>query len=898
MLPAISAFLGRFSSLFRKRRMESEMSEELAFHRDRLREKYLQEGMSASEAERAARVRFGDAQRWRERLREIWSFRLLEELMRDVRFSLRLLWKSPGFTAVAMATLALGVSANTAVFALIDSLLLRPLPIPAAHEMVVLTMLEDGSRSPTSFCTPFFRSLEGQSDVFQNVFAFVNDTLQVRADSGNVNVHGVMVSGQYFAAMQVKPLLGRYLTPADDKEGGSPSGFAIVISEQFWKNWFDGAPDVVGRKLTIANVPFTVVGVIPKSFMGADPTQQPQIYAPISADPIIDAPRDHLHGGTHAWWLTAMARLKPGIELDKANAALQSVSASVLHESGGEPEWIKDEEMHHFRFGAESGSNGFAYVRSVFRKPLLTMFAMCGGLLLLACLNLASLLLARGAVRERELATRRALGATRARLVRQLMIESLLLAGLGTGLGVAFAPMVSHALSALLSGGNGPDSMVLDASADWRLYSFAASVALIASVLIGLVPALRATDGDLNEQIKNGQHAQQKHARAKLIPRLLMISQVALALILVSGAALLATSLVRLYRTGLGFDPHGVVNIAFSMDKQQLDGDPLIEIYRQIEEGLKTAPGVKEVSFQSIVPLSHRNWNGTYTTPGGTRQLIWLNSVGPEYFHTMRIPVEQGRTFTWNDTKTSGMKIILNRSAAKRFFPTGDVVGRQILDRDKTVYEVVAVVGDVKYRDVRGPATPAGYVPIQQDPQKKPSFNAVVRVDGPWAPLVPFSRELAARLAPSIPAPVIRPMDDVVDTSISTERMMALLGLFFAGCSLLVTAIGLYGTLSYTTARRANEIGIRIALGAQRLRVTMMVFRENAVVVAIGTGSGLAVAVALSTMLTSFLYETSTRDPWILMAATLTLVGVASAASILPALRASWIDPMQAIRSE
>lgn len=898
MLPAIRAFLGRFSSLFRKRRMESEMSEELAFHREQLREKYLQEGMSEPAAERAARVRLGDAQRWQERLREVWSFRLLEELMRDVRFSLRLLWKSPGFTTVAMITLALGVSANTAVFSLIDSLLLRPLPVPAAHEMVVLDQLEDGSRPGNSFCTPFFRSLEGQSDAFQNVFAFVNDTFQVRGESGNVNVHGVMVSGQYFAAMQVKPLLGRYLTPADDKEGGSPSGFAVVISEQFWKNWFAGASDVVDRKLTIANVPFTVVGVMPKRFMGADPTRQPQIYAPMSADPIIDAPRDHLHGGTHAWWLTVMARLKPGVELDKANAALQVVSTSVLHASGGEPEWIKDEELHHFRLAAEPGSNGFAYVRSVFRKPLLTMFAMCGGLLLLACLNLASLLLARGAARERELATRRALGATRARLIRQLMIESLLLAGLGTGLGVALAPIVSHALAAMLSGGNGPDSMVLDASADWRLYSFAAAVALIASVLIGLVPALRATDGDLNEQIKNGQHAQHKHARTKLIPRLLMISQVALALILVSGAALLATSLVRLYRTGLGFDPHGVVNIAFSMDKQQLDGDQLMEIYRQIEEGLKTAPGVKDVSFQSIIPLSHRNWNGTYTTPGGTRQIIWLNSVSPEYFHTMRIRVEQGRMFTWNDTKASGMKIILNRSAAKRFFPMGDVIGRQILDSDKVAYEVVAVVDDAKYRDVRGPATPAGYVPIQQDPQKKPSLNAVVRVDGPWTPLAPFSRDLAARLAPSIPAPVIRPMDDVIETSISTERMMALLGVFFAGCSLLVTAIGLYGTLSYATARRTNEIGIRIALGARRLRVMTMVFRENAVVVAIGSGVGLAVAATLSTLLTSFLYETSTRDPWILAAATMTLVCVASAASILPALRASWIDPIQAIRSE
>ncbi|NUQ30035.1 MAG: ABC transporter permease [Acidobacteriaceae bacterium] len=873
------------------------MSEELEFHRERLREKYLQEGMSEKAAERAARVRLGNAQRWQERLRELWSFRLLGEGVRDIRFALRLFWKSPGFAAVAIATLALGVSANTAVFSLINGLLLRPLPVPNAQQMMVLSYLDDAPRPGYSFCTPFFRGLEEQRDAFQNVFAFVNDTFQVRGESGNVNVHGAMVSGQYFPAMQVNALKGRYLTPADDQEGGSPAGFAVVISEGFWKSWFNGASNVVGKTLTIANTPFTVVGVMPKRFMGADPTRQPEIYAPLSADPIIDAPRDHIHGGTHAWWLTVMARQKPEVDLEKANAVLQSISTSVLRASTGESEWIKDEEKHHFRFAAETGSNGFAYVRSVFRKPLLTMFAMCGGLLLLACLNLASLLLARGAARERELATRRALGATRLRLIRQLMIESFVLATLGTGLGIVLTPFVGHALTAMLSGGSGPDSMVLDISPDWRLYGFAGAIVFIAAVLIGLMPAWRATEGDLNEQIKSGQHAQQR-GQTRLIPRLLMISQVALALILVSGAALLATSLIRLYRSGLGFDPHGVVNISFSMDKQQLDGEPLMEVYRQIRERLKTEPGVKDVSFQFIVPLSHRNWNKSYSAGGGEQHLIWMNSVGPDYFKTMRIPLKQGREFIWSDTKASGMKIILNRAAAKLLFPQGGVIGRQIVDHNKSAYEVVAVVEDAKYRDVRGPATAAGYIPMQQDEQEKPSFNAVVRIDGPWAPLVPFSKELAARVAPSIPAPIVRPMDEVVDTSISTERMMALLGVFFAGCSLLVTAIGLYGTLSYATARRSNEIGIRMALGAQRLRVVIMIFRENAVVVAIGCGAGLAVAVALSTILTSFLYETSTRDPWVFAVATITLTCVASAASLLPAMRASWIDPMQAIRSE
>jgi predicted permease len=876
------------------------MADELEFHQEMLRSKYLREGMPTREAARAARRRMGDARRWQERLREVWQFQWLENLVRDVRFSARLLMKSPGFTVIALATLALGVGANTAVFTLVNGLLLRPLPVPEAQQMVVLSY-EDGGKSPGySFCTPFFRGLEDKHDVFQNVFAYNADVLQVRGESGNENVRGVLVSGQYFAAMQVAPLMGRYLTPEDDKEGGSPQGLAVVISEEFWRNWFGRAPDVVGKKLIIANTPFTVVGVMPKRFTGVDPTQRPLIYAPLSADPILDAPRDHIHAGTHAWWITVMARLQPGVTLEQANAALLPASLPILHASTDEAQYIQGEEKHHFHFAAEPGSNGFAYVRFLFRKPLVTMFCMCGGILLLACLNLASLLLARGAARERELATRLALGATRWRLVRQLLIESLLIAVGGTALGLALAPVVSHSLAAMLAGGNVQNTMVLDASLDLRVFGFAALIAVVAAVLIGLIPALKATGSELNEQIKEGQHTVKAHD-SRMLPRVLMASQVGLALVLVAGAGLLATSLVKLYRSGFGFDPRGVVNVSFAMDKQQLDGDPLIELYRQIGEGLKTQPGVKDMSFEAIVPLSGRGWNGRWAVAGGEKHLIWLNSVAPGYFRTMRIPMFQGREFTWSDTNASGPKIILNQAAAKQFFPGGGALGRQVVDTmdpDKKAYEVVAIVGDAKYRDARMSAPAAAYVPIQQDRQKKASFTAVLRVEGPWAPLVASSRELASRLAPSIPAPVVRPMDDVVDTSVGSERMMALLGVFFAVCALLVTAIGLYGTLAYATARRTSEIGIRMALGAQRLRVMAMVFRENAVVAAVGCGAGLGTAVMLSKLLASFLYETSPRDPMVFVGSVAALGAVACGASLLPALRAARIDPMSAIRCE
>ena len=895
----ILEFIGRLRSLFRRGRMEREMAEELQFHQDQLRSKYLREGMSEEIANRAVRKRFGNEQRWQERLREVWQFRWLEELVRDAKFSVRLLMHSPGFTTIALLTLALGVGANTAVFSLINGLLLRPLPIPEAQQMAVLHIDDGGPAPGYSFCTPFFRALESKRDVFANVFAFNDDVLQVRGKAGNENIPGVLVSGQYFAAMQVAPLLGRYLTPEDDKVGGSPEGLAAVISEGFWERWFNRDPDVIGRKLVIANTPFTVVGVMPKRFTGADPITKPEIYAPLSADPIIDAPRDHINAGMHAWWLTVMARLKSGVTLQQANLALQTVSEPILHAASDDANYTKREEGR-FRFGAELGSNGFAYVRFLFRKPLVTMFAMCGGILLLACLNLTGLLLARGAARERELATRLALGATRRRLVRQLLLESLLLAIVGTALGLGMAPVVSHALAAMLLGGrNVGQRVALDTSLDLRVLLFSALIVVMVALLIGLIPALRATGRELNEQIKEGQHTSRAPERRKLFPRFLMATQVALALVLVTGAGLLATSLLRLYRSGFGFDPRDVVNIAFNMDKQNLEGDDLTLLYRQIGDGLRMLPGVEDVSFEFIVPLSHLGWNGNYSSPTGGQHVIWLNSVGPEYFKTMRIPLFKGRAFSWNDTKVSGLKIILNESAAKLFFPKGEALGRQVVSVDeKTSFEVVGIVGDVKYKDVRSSAPAAAYMPIQQDPQPKPSLTAVLRVSGPLGPLAAASRSLASRLAPLIPAPTVYPMSEVVDRSLGMERMMATLGTFFAVCALLVTGIGLYGTLAYATSRRTAEIGIRMALGAQRSRVMTMIFRENAVIATIGCAAGLTAAILLSKLLASFLYETLPRDPLVFGGSVALLTIIACAASLLPALRAARVEPISAIRYE
>ncbi len=902
MAPALHEFLLRLKALFRKRRMDRDMAEELEFHQVMLREKLLRQGVPQAEVDAATSRTFGNGARWHERLRELWQFPTLEHLLRDVSFSLRLLRKSPGFTAVALLTLALGVGANMAIFSLINGLLLRPLPVPQSEQLVVLR-IDNGPRPQYSMGASFFRSLERRREVFSDVFAFFDAGLQVKGHSGNEEIDGQFVSGEFFAALQTPPLMGRILTRDDDRTGGNPAGLAVVISEGFWNRWFNRAPDVVGRKLQIDNTVFTVAGVMPKRFIGADPTQRPEIYVPLAAEAIVDAPDSMIAAGYHGWWLRVMARLRPGVTLDQANAALLPISMPIVRDNVPEADWIARAEKNHFRFSVEPGSRGFTYIRSVFRKPLVAVFCMCGAILLLACLNLASLLMARSASRERELATRLAVGASRRRLVQQLLIESLLIALMGTALGLACVPAVSRSLAAMLISGGNPGGLYLDTSLDIRVYAFAALIAAAAALLIGLLPALQATSGNLSDHIKEGQHAAQAHERRRILPRAMLAAEVGLALMLVVGAGLLATSLVRLYESGAGFDPRGLVNIAFNMDKQPLQGAALIRLYQQLGEGLSHQPGVKSSSFALMIPLTGNGWDNGYRVPGGRSHDLDMNAVSPGYFQTMRIPLLEGRDFQWRDVSATGSKkIILNQAAAKLLFPGrnagGQSIQREVKKATYESYEVIGVVGDVKYYDLQSPAPAAVYLAPSENDSSMHSYTAVLRVDGPAGPLAAAARSLAARLAPDIPPPVMTTMNSVIDDSISSARLMALLSIYFAACALLVTGIGLYGTLAYATARRTSEIGIRMALGADRARVVGMVFRENAVIAFTGALAGLIAALLAARALASFLYGTSTRDPLVLAASVLALGAVASAASLLPALRAARIEPMAAIRCE
>ena len=885
--------------LFSFSRRKSDLTEEIESHLKMAIADRVARGQSPADGRKSAMREFGNVPLIADVTHDQWKWQRLELWLHDVRYAMRQLRKSPGFTFTAIITLALGVGANTTVFSMINGLLLRPLAVPASDRLVVLGIDQDGPRRDYSFPESIFRGLEPRHEAFTDVFAFAHNKFQVKSGSGNEIVPGQFVSGSFFHALETPPLMGRTLTPEDDRTGGNSAGFGAVISESYWITRFNRAPDIIGRKIEIDRVAFTVVGVMPRRFVGADPLQRPQIFVPLATEPVVNRERSLTAFGHHAWWLTVMGRLQPGIALEKANAEIASISDVVLCERVPDAKWIANREKHHFRFAAEPGSAGFNYVRMSFRKPLVAVFAMCGGILLLACLNLASLLLARGTARQRELATRMAMGASRRRLIQQLLVEGLLLGLIGTMAGLAIAPMVSKSLAAMLL--RGGDGMLLDTSLDVRVFGFAALAAIVATLLFALAPAIQATSRNLIDRVKDGQHATQTQERRRILPRVLLGMEVGLAMMLVIGAGLLASSLVRLYTSGEGFDPHDVENIAFNMDKLGVKDDALMAFYREIGDRLLRQPGVKSVSFAQMVPLTGYQWDENFPDHTGADHDIYMNSVAPGYFETMRIPQFAGRDFTWNDSKAAGLKIILNQSAAKLLAPDGNVLGRTVKkhDGDKAVsYQVVGIVGDAKYTDLRAPAPPAAYVPMTQAEEHIQSYQAVVRIAGTAAPLAASARTLAMQLEPSIPPPVMTSLEAIMDDSLASERLMALLSVFFAVCALAVTAIGLYGTLAYATARRTNEIGIRMALGVRRVQVAKMVFGQNLWVVLAGTVFGLAAALVAARALTSFLYVTSARDPWVIAGSILALAIIACAASLLPALRAARIEPMSAIRCE
>lgn len=889
----------RVKGLWQRRRQEQELEDELAHHKAMKERNYCERlGLNAQEASERVKREFGGFERWKEAWRDVARWRVLEELGKDLALAIRMLRKSPGFTCVALAMLTLAIGANTAIFGLIDTLMVKDLGVPNGKRLMILRTELD--KEPMyAFSYPVYKGLAANSNAPFETFAFTDQTLQVRHGAAIEQASGQLVSGKYFAALGTKPAMGRWIL-ADDDRPGAPGGMVAVVSSRFWRNALNGNPQVLGSKLTINQGAFRIVGVMPDGFRGMSRDTQTDIYVPFELEPFIDAPFNNIAGGIHSWWFGAGGILHEGVSLEQANAYLRTTSQRVLKDAvpAGMNFTLNGFDIKKSYVRAEAGSNGLSYLRMRFRKPLTVLMALVSMVLLIACLNLATLMTARAASREREISTRFALGASRARLLRQFLTESLLLASGGTLLGLAISPILARSLGAMLASQRDPYAVPIEMAPDATVFLFTALVVVLTTLITGTLPAMRSTGGGFEAPLREASNRLRGGERRHWGPRMLLSIEVALSLVLVTGGCLLGYSLVKLHEIPAGFEARGLIYMPLSTERQARKGAALTAAYQDLVSEIKKLPGVAAVSLTSVIPLTGTSMSSDATVPGEKPHEVWQASVGPEYFQAMRIPLEEGREFDWRDNDAAGRKVILNRAAAKLLFHGRRVTGSHIkLDTHKEG-EVIGVVGDAKYTTMRDAAPPTVYSTVTQDVIEGSSWTLLIRANGAPAPVINAARKTVVRVIPDIPTPAAFNMQETIDESLASERMMAMLALFFGVLALLMTGIGLYGTLAYATERRTGEIGIRLALGARPGNVISMICAENGLIAAVGCAVGLGASFAASKTIESFLYGVSARDPWLFAASAILLLGIAAGASLIPAVKASKIDPLEAIRYE
>ncbi|MBV9499138.1 MAG: ABC transporter permease [Acidobacteriaceae bacterium] len=672
-----------------------------------------------------------------------------------------------------------------------------------------------------------------------------------------------------------------------------------VISAGFWRSHFAADPKILGRQLKLNQIAFTIVGVMPDSFRGMDHDEHPDVFIPLESEPLVDAPFNAIAAGYRVWWMWIGARLKEGISLEQAAAFLKAKSFSLTH--GKETPLtfkLNGYKLEDLYVTAESGLAGYSAVRFRFAKPLRVLMGLVGLVLLLACLNLATLLMARASARRREISTRFALGASRSRLVRQLLTECLLLSLVGTILGLLAALLLTRALALLIAPQHGIRSVHIDSAPDFVVFAFTAAVALAATLLTGVAPALRSTDRRL-ENLREASFSLRAVERSRFWPRALLALEVAVALVLVTGASLLGYSLVKLHQLPLGFDPAGLVHVFMDTDHSRIRAASP-EIYRQLTERLKRLPSVSDVSICQYVPFSSAIGMTEITVPARGHEPLWQNSIGPGYFSTMRTSLREGREFRWSDSGARANVVILNASAEKTLFPGEHALGQHVSDdRGKTWREIVGVVEDAKYSSVRAASPPTIYYPATLELENGvSSWTFMLRVSGPVGPVISSASKVIHQDVPQLPAPVAISMEETVNDSLASERILAMLAAFFGILALLITGIGLYGTLAYITERRTGEIGIRMAVGARPSNIAFLVAVENGALAFSGCIVGLTVSLMASKQVASFLFGITPRDPFAFGAAVIAVLLVAVTASVSPALRATRIDPLSAIRYE
>ncbi len=894
--------------LAQRRRFDRDLDEEIRLHLELREQEKREAGLVPHEARYAARRQFGNPTHLKEVSGDMWGWNWLEHFTQDLRYGVRTMLRSPGLTIVAVLSLALGIGANTAIFSLMNAVMLRALPVEEPGQLV---LFGDGrafggtddfpDSSTRLFSYPFYREMQKGNQVFAGVTAILSLPLGPHGTvegSGSIEqVSTELVSGTYFSVLGVNPVLGRTLTDADDQTPGANP--VAVASYSWWRRRFDRDPSILGKKLTIGSTVYTIVGVTPAEFFGTTVGESPDLWIPLSMERQVSPGWNGLDDKFFQS-LYIIARLKRGMLVEQAGANVNVLFKQILHEyAGPQPSKEHLDDIQHARIDLTSAARGLSRLRRRFSEPLQVLMVVVGLVLLIACANIANLLLARSTTRHREIAVRQALGARRSRLIRQLLTESLLLALVGGALGIAFASWANHLLLAMVSGG--PEPLPLNVAIDGRLLTFTLVVSLVTALLFGTLPALRATRLTLASSLKEGRGPVGAAARSPLA-KALVVSQVAFSLVLLVGAGLFLRSLVNLTKVDTGFNQENVLRLQIDASSVGYKEDArLAALYQQIEQRVAALPGVRAASI-SFFTFNEGAWTDLvsvegYAFPGD--RTVSHNVVGAGYFATMGIPVLVGRTFGPQDTGSSTKVAVINETMARRLFPAGSPIGRHfgIGGREHAnEIEVIGVVKDAKYESLKEDPQPADYIPYSQHIQYLSDFEA--RVAGDPQSLVSEVRRAIAEVDHNLPVSGVTTLAEQVGRSVSSQRLVAQLSAFFGLLAVFLACIGIYGLMSYAVTRRTSEIGIRMALGAGRSNVLWLVMREILVLVSLGLAIGVPAALAGDRLVSSMLFGLSPTDPATLLAAPIILLAVATLAGYLPARRASKVDPMVALRYE
>jgi len=881
---------------------DPQLEEEIATHISLQAAEYERRGMSPEEAHRAALRQFGGVTQIRETYRAQHRLPLFDGFVQDLAYAWRQLRKSPVFAIASVLTLALGIGANTAVFRGVDALMLRSLPVRHANDLVLLQALDFGK--PASFNYPIFRDMAAHQQVLEDMVA-AGDVWHLRATvTGGVAVKledGRLVTGGYFRVLGVDAALGRMLTDEDDRP--SAPGVA-VIGYKVWDRQFGHSADVIGKVLTINSVPVTIVGVAPRRFQGERLLFTPDLWLPMSMQPSL-AGADWLKANFN--FLDVLVNLRPGVSMAQAQAALDPLYRRLVAQHTGETRGSGQD-----RLVVVSGRRGITIseIQDVLVEPLRVLMWMVAAVLAIACCNLANLLLARGAARAHEIGVRLALGAGRARLVRQLLTESLLLSGLGALLGFAVAQWGTNMLVAWVA----DENLDIGSALDWHVLGFLAAVSIAATCLFGVMPALAGTRLNIRSALQaNWRTASQGRPR-QLLGKAFVVAQVSICLMLLAGAALLARSLANLERQDWGFRPEGLIladlQIDVTRDLTPQGAKPLTTLRQPLYEKMNAIPGVRSAALAYGGPLANSSWSSDISIsgrPARASDYAQVVRVSPRYFETMGIQIAAGPALGEADREKSPRVVVLSQTAARRIFDGADPIGRYISFetnfKTSDAQQVVGVAHDLRIASPREDPGVVVFAPLAQPvaalaEQAMPFSSVVLRTDRDPVALAETVRKVLQEAAPDRALGSIRPASEILDDQLATEQAMAALSAGLGVLAMVLAAAGLYGVISYAMTRRTQEMGIRLALGASGTQVTRLVMREVGLLVSGGIVAGAALSVACVRLVRSLLYGITPWDfKWLALAGLL-LVVVAAAAGYLPARRAARLDPLEALRQE